>query len=62
MIRVKAETGKVLINLNTLKFYTCAVYIKKEFEKYWIQINKADIKAFISEQKAQIETSAEASE
>ena len=56
MIKLTTTNGKVLINLNTLRYYTCTVYIKPEFEKDWVQINEKDVKAFIAEQKAQIVT------
>ena len=54
-IRLKSSVGKVYINLNTLKYYTCPMYIKSEFEKDWVQVDAKNVKAFIEEQKAQQE-------
>lgn len=57
IIKLQADKDKVYINLNTLRFYSCALYVDSDLEKNWVQIHKQDIKSFIAEQKAQIENS-----
>lgn len=54
IIALEVIPGKVFINLNTLRYYTCTMIIKSEFEKDWIQINEEDVTKFISEQRAQM--------
>ena len=54
LIKLTAEINKVYVNLNTLRYHTCSIYIKPEFEKHWVQVNKSDVHTFISEQRAQI--------
>ena len=48
MIRLKAESGKVFVNVRTLRYVTCNIYTKPEFEK-----DQRDLKQFIAEAKAQ---------
>ena len=55
MIRLKAEQGKVFVNVRTLRYVTCNIYTKPEFEKDWVQIDRQDLKQFIAEAKAQRE-------
>ena len=40
LIKLTAEINKVYVNLNTLRYHTCSIYIKPEFEKHWVQVNK----------------------
>lgn len=56
-IRLKAQSGKVFVNVRTLYYVTCNIYTKPEFEKDWIQIDMKDLKQFIADRKAQIENS-----
>lgn len=56
MIKLKAQQGKVFVNVRTLRYVTCNIYTKPEFEKDWVQIDKRDLKQFIAEAKAQKET------
>lgn len=58
LIKLTPEIDKVYINLNTLRYYTCPVYIKPEFEKHWVQIDISKARAFINEQRAQLRDSA----
>lgn len=58
MIRLKAQPGKVFVNVRTLRYVTCNIYTKPEFEKDWVQIDQKDLKQFIAEAKAQKETEA----
>lgn len=58
MIRLKAEQGKVFVNVRTLRYVTCNIYTKPEFEKDWVQIDRQDLKQFIAEAKAQKEAEA----
>lgn len=53
MIRLKAEPGKVFVNVRTLRYVTCNIYTKPEFEKDWVQIDRRDLKQFIDEAKTQ---------
>lgn len=53
-IALEVIPGNVFINLNTLRYHSCMMIIKPEFEKDWIQINEEDVKKFIAEQKAQM--------
>ena len=57
-IRLKAKTGKVFINIRTLRYVTCSIYTKPEFEKDWVQIDQRNLKQFIAEAKAQKEAEA----
>ena len=57
IIALEVIPGKVFINLNTLRYYTCTMIIKSEFEKDWVQIDKKDVEKFIAEQKTQISNS-----
>lgn len=54
MLKLTADEGKVYVNINTLRIYTQTVFINPDFEKDWIQINERDVRAFIAEQKAQM--------
>ena len=58
MIRLKAQSGKVFVNVRTLRYVTCNIYTKPEFEKDWVQIDQRDLKQFIAETKAQKEAEA----
>ena len=53
--RIKLMPNKVFINVKTLKYVTCNIYTKPEFEKDWVQIDMKDLKQFIADRKAQIE-------
>jgi len=54
-IRLKAQQGKVFVNVRTLRYVTCNIYTKPEFEKDWVQIDMKDLKQFIADKKAQLE-------
>lgn len=54
-IKLKLQSNKVFINIRTLKYVTCNVYTKPEFEKDWVQIDQKDLKQFIADKKAQME-------
>lgn len=58
MIKLKTQIGKVFVNVRTLRYMTCNIYTKPEFEKDWVQIDQRDLKQFIIEAKAQKEAEA----
>lgn len=61
-IRLKAQTGKVFVNIRTLHYVTCNIYTKFEFEKDWVQIDRKDLKQFIADKKTQLENTVVANE